>query len=108
MPARCENCAGLFFKTLESRIDPLDGSLLNKKRCKRCKFKYLFITDAQSGTVCRTDVARWQTAVPLINDGRARIFASEYSRRVSREAPEAAPYLARVARAFRRPWHGHP
>ncbi len=101
MPARCDNCASLFFKTLETRVDPMDGALLSKKRCKRCKFKYLFALDPQSGTVQRVELSRWRAAEPLVNDGRARVFASEYTMRVSRGASEMGPYLERVARAAR-------
>lgn len=99
MPLRCDNCDSIFFKTLETRVGLLDDSLMSKKRCKRCKFKYLFSRNVHTGLTERIDYARWQQGERIAQDGRARVFCSEYSQRISRHGEATARYLDRIRHA---------
>lgn len=51
MSYHCENCHSLFFKTLETRLCAENSAILYKKRCKRCKFKYLVRKPIPNGQV---------------------------------------------------------
>lgn len=98
--ARCLNCNSLFFKTLETRCLPRHNTLLYKKRCKRCKFKYFFRQDFPDRQVRPVPFELWQQGRRVESaDGRMRIIIGEYSRRISQPCEKAAHYLDRVARA---------
>lgn len=105
MSYRCDNCASLFFKTLETRYIGESQSILYKKRCKRCKYKCLVRKDITSGSSQTASHAEWATGktVTLSSAGkpceRGRVFISEYALQVSRSAEESARYLKRLNHA---------
>jgi len=102
MSYRCEHCASLFFKTLETRYSQENQSVLYKKRCKRCKFKCLVRKDIASGASQAATREEWRLAqkVSLPISGktyeRGRVFISEYALQVSRSAEAGGRYLNRL------------
>ncbi len=102
MSYRCEHCASLFFKTLETRYSQESHSVLYKKRCKRCKFKCLVRKDIDSGASQAATREEWHAAqkVSLPAHGkpceRGRVFISEYALQVSRSAEAGGRYLNRL------------
>jgi hypothetical protein len=108
MSYRCKNCQSLFFKTLETRVLAENASILYKKRCKRCKFKYLVRKDIVAGQVQPATYQEWALAQkvasqPTRTSERGRVFVSEYTGRVSCPAEEQLPYLHKLRRAQRQP-----
>jgi hypothetical protein len=104
MSLQCANCRSLFFKTLETRILEESAALLYKKRCKRCKFKYLFKKDLSCGTVSEISLSEWQEGLTVHLAGRriadrARIFVSEYTGRISHAAEDQLAYLQKIRQA---------
>lgn len=104
MSLRCENCRSLFFKTLETRVLENQALLLYKKRCKRCKYKYLLKKELPSGQISAVTLAEWQAGRKVNMAGskiadRARIFVSEYTSRVSHSADDQLSYLRKVKHA---------
>jgi hypothetical protein len=107
MPFRCENCQSLFFKTLETRVLAENASILYKKRCKRCKFKYLIRKDVVAGRLQPASYEEWTLGSKIKNQStyskkvseRGRIFVSEYTERISRPAEEPLPYLQKIRQA---------
>ena len=99
MTAQCENCHGMFFKTLESRFIPGEACLLTKKRCKRCKFKFMFRKDGVTGAVSRIDLEQWQQASKVPTCVRGQIHISEYSRRIANRPEFTRGYLEQIRRA---------
>lgn len=91
--SRCMYCYSRFFKLLETRFMLLPKSktgvaLFSKKRCKRCKMKSYYRQDLPSGSARNITGELWyahvgQTQV-VADAGRFTIFASEYSKRMSR------------------------
>jgi hypothetical protein len=68
----CPNCQGRFLKRLESRLlAPLPGGRLpirlDKRRCKRCKHKFVFECGFESGGAHwrLTHYERWRMALPV-------------------------------------------
>ncbi len=111
---RCLNCDGRFFKTLETRIlrpsDSLSLSeeeqssntvvLMMKKRCKRCKHKYFYRKDWPENKTQPIAYELWREGVKIANNvlsSRGHVFASEYSKKISRHAEETIPYLKKLS-----------
>lgn len=106
MSYRCENCQSLFFKTLETRLSGENEAILYKKRCKRCKYKYLIRKPATGGTVQTATPAEWAEGrkVNLASTTvceRGKVFIGEYSSRVSRPVEETFQYLNRIKAAVK-------
>lgn len=101
MSYRCDNCQSLFFKTLETRLCGEGEAILYKKRCKRCKYKYLIRKAVPGGQVHAASLIEWAGGTkihtrPETISERGRTFIGEYSRRASRPADETLPYLSRL------------
>ena len=105
--SRCGNCDSLFFKTLEVRLAKVEAGapvvMLYKKRCKRCKFKYLFRKPVTGGAMTLATHAEWLQGqkLPEGAETRVRILASEYSQRVGRSAEKGGMYLEELRRKRR-------
>lgn len=107
MPYRCENCQSLFFKTLETRVLAENASILYKKRCKRCKFKYLVRKDMVVGRLQPASYEEWTLGSKVKNQSRqsakvserGRVFVSEYTVRISKAAEDPLPYLQKIQHA---------
>lgn len=102
MSHRCAHCQSMFFKTLETRL--LGGIILYKKRCKRCKFKYLLKKEAEGTQLLPANRDEWLSGQKVtLGDGktseRAKVFISEYSGRISRAAEDHTAYLKRLRHA---------
>ena len=98
MTFQCTHCQSRFFKTLETRFLPSSISLLYKKRCKRCKYKFLLHGTQIIPRETWLEGHKVELQGSRLAD-RARIFVSEYTRRISHLPEEQLAYLARVARA---------
>ncbi len=105
--SHCTHCQSRFFKTLETRLLPEEYTgagrltVLMKKRCKRCKFKFLFRKDYPSGRTGQIPRELWLQGIRIPNgavsvtDGN-RLFAGDYSRKISRRAEESIDYIHRL------------
>ena len=108
MSYQCENCRSLFFKTLETRLCRENSALYYKKRCKRCKYKYLVKKSIPSGSISPAAHAEWLGATKIQNSGsakaseRAKILVGEYTQKISNPADQMQAYLRRVQRAEQR------
>lgn len=105
MTLQCENCQSMFFKTLETRILPQSMSILYKRRCKRCKCKYIFRQETPDAPMRLAVLTDWEAGlkVSLPNAcDRPRIFISEYSQRISGDAERSLPYLRKIRKAQER------
>lgn len=105
MSYQCDNCQSLFFKTLETRVSGENSAILYKKRCKRCKYKYLVRKTIPSGQVALATYQEWLGGVKVnlpkaagISE-RPKIMVGEYTQRVSKPADQLIPYLSRISRA---------
>lgn len=101
MSYRCENCQSLFFKTLETRFLAENEAILYKKRCKRCKYKYLVRKDISTSQVHTASYSEWTqgrkiaTSTTKVSE-RAKIFVSEYTGRMSQAADRSIHYLQAI------------
>jgi hypothetical protein len=104
MPYQCANCHGIFLKTLEIRIHAEGNAVLYKKRCKRCKFKYVLRKTSLQGALQPASVMEWKnarkpdTATGLLPTG-SRMIVSEYTQRISRASEPPLTYLRQIQRA---------
>ncbi len=107
---RCLNCDSRFFKTLETRIlsTPNTSSsseastitFMMKKRCKRCKYKYFYRKDLPENITKAISYDLWAQGTRVASttlSTRGHVFASDYSKKISREAEKTIPYLSRLA-----------
>jgi hypothetical protein len=110
MSYQCDNCESLFFKILETRLCSENSAILYKKRCKRCKYKYLVRKTVPSGQVLQATHDEWLTARKIetpVKNGRSRIserpkiLVGEYTQKISNPAGETSGYLHRIQRAER-------
>lgn len=113
MSYRCENCQSLFFKTLETRLCGEGEAILYKKRCKRCKYKYLVRKAIPGGSVLAATQAEWAVSrkiqpQPEKMTERGRVFIGDYSRRTSRPVDETLHYLKQVDAAEKGQTHAAP
>jgi hypothetical protein len=104
MSLKCANCDSLFFKTLETRVLESPVAVLYKKRCKRCKYKYLLKKELLSGHTSLIALSEWQAGRKVSRAAckpveRGRVFVSEYTGRISRAAETTLPYLQRIRKA---------
>jgi DNA-directed RNA polymerase subunit RPC12/RpoP len=102
MPYQCAHCQSLFFKTLEIRIHSTQKALLYKKRCKRCKYKYLVQRNSLQGSLMPASFSDWQKAHRVQGQkapSTASVLVSEYTARISRSKEPPLDYLSRLARA---------
>jgi hypothetical protein len=104
MSYRCENCQSLFFKTLETRFLAENEAILYKKRCKRCKYKYLIRKNIGAGQMQTASYEEWllgrKITLPAAKiSERAKIFVSEYTGRISQGADVPLTYLQTVRNA---------
>lgn len=110
--SHCTHCQSRFFKTLETRLLPEESTgagrltLLLKKRCKRCKFKFLFRKDYPTGRTGLISRELWLQGIRIpngaisISDGN-RLFTGEYSRKISRRAEQNISYMHRLRKLER-------
>ena len=105
MTFQCENCQSLFFKTLETRVSPEHMSILYKKRCKRCKYKYVVRKPIAGGVLVPASRMEWLEGVKVNlpvsekHAERPKIMVGEYTRRISNPADETMPYYRKISRA---------
>ena len=66
MSYQCEHCQSLFFKTLVTRISAEHSAIFYKKRCKRCKFKYLLRKTIPNGQMTLATQKEWLAGVKVI------------------------------------------
>lgn len=102
MPYQCGHCQSLFFKTLEIRVSPADNALLYKKRCKRCKYKYVLRKDSLQGALRLADILEWRQAgkqKTTVCTAQPRLVVSEYTARISRASVPPLDYLNQIAQA---------
>ncbi len=105
---RCLNCDGRFFKTLETRILPSENEnsetviLMMKKRCKRCKHKYLYKKTLPQNNTAPISYELWEQGTKIAASyisSRGQVHASDYSKKISRHAEDVIPYLNALSRA---------
>jgi DNA-directed RNA polymerase subunit RPC12/RpoP len=105
MSYQCDNCQSLFFKTLETRVSGENLAILYKKRCKRCKYKYLVRKTIPHGQIALATHQEWLGAVKVNLPPaagiceRPKIMVGEYTQRISKPADEMMPYLRQIRRA---------
>jgi hypothetical protein len=101
MSYHCQNCQSLFFKTLETRIAEQGRALFYKKRCKRCKYKYLLRKELSLGTIKSISYEEWTTGSRIASHSsrvseRPKILSSEYSQRISKTNDKTIDYLNKL------------
>jgi hypothetical protein len=102
----CPSCGSRFFKTLELRFELLNRqiqALLYKKRCKRCKAKYLFEMTVVNGQAqyALAESGQWRRADRI--QGCADPFAvntqcsvvSDYTRFISTDTAKIFDQIRR-------------
>lgn len=105
MSYHCENCQSLFFKTLETRLCSENPAILYKKRCKRCKYKYIIRKGLPNGQITPASREEWLEAEKVNLPGQAsvsergKILVSEYTRKVSNPADRVGAYLGKIRQA---------
>lgn len=105
MSYQCENCQSLFFKTLETRISSENAAIYYKKRCKRCKYKYLVKKNIPQGPLRQASRLEWLKATKIQTSGaagiseRAKILVGEYTQKISNPTDRMQAYLRRIHRA---------
>ena len=108
MPYECPTCQSMFFKTLETRLNANKTAVLYKKRCKRCKHKWLLIKTALHAPLQATTAAEWQaghSVKPMLSGAclHGRMTVGEFTRRTGQPADAVLPYLERLASAQQQP-----
>ena len=108
MSYQCENCQSLFFKTLETRICSENSAIYYKKRCKRCKYKYLVRKTIPNGSMNQVSRQEWLDATKIQSAGpagismRAKILVGEYTQKISNPTDKMQAYLRRIQLAEQR------
>lgn len=102
MPFQCDHCQSLFFKTLEIRVNQAGNAVLYKKRCKRCKHKFVLIKTSLQGALQVAEIAEWKQGRKAHATGGGsspRMIVSEYTARISRATTPPLHYLNRIEAA---------
>lgn len=104
MSFRCENCYGFFFKILETRVSVANQFVFYKKRCKRCKFKYVVRKHATVQGVQVATHQEWTEARKVLSGkasvaDRGKVFVSEYTSRISQAPEKTQVYLLQIQAA---------
>jgi len=117
MSYQCENCQSLFFKTLETRLCAENSAILYKKRCKRCKYKYLVRKPVPAGQIAQATREEWLQASKIdthaTSNGQSRIYerpkilVGEYTQKISSPAEAMRDYLRKIWRAEHRGGAAH-